>query len=191
MKIILASSSPRRKELMKLMNLKFDVMPSDVEEDMSINCSIQQLAKLLSKQKCEDGFNKTSGDRVVIGSDCMVVFNEQRFGKPKDRTMAKNMLQTLSNNWHKVISGLCVYIQKNGKVKKYVTYDIAKVKFIQLSDKMIDDYLDLGEYKDKAGAYAIQGYGNVFVQKINGAYTTIVGLPTSKLYKILKKENII
>lgn len=191
MKIILASASPRRKELLELMNLKFEVHPSAVNEDMTENLEIRALAKKLSEQKCKSVFESTTGDRTVIGSDCMVVLGDKKFGKPASRDEAKQMLQSLSGNWHKVISGLCVYTERNGKLKKHITFDITRVKFITLTDKMIDDYLDTGEYKDKAGAYAIQGYGNVFVEKINGSYTTVVGLPTHKLYQILKRENII
>ena len=111
------------------------------------------------------------------------------FGKPKNREEAKYMLKTLSGKWHKVITSLCVNVSRNGEQKKYLTYDICKVKFLKLTDEEIDKYLDCGEYKDKAGAYAIQGKSGMFIEKIYGSYATVIGLPTHLLYQILKKEN--
>ena len=151
MKIILASQSPRRKELLSLMGLDFDVMPSNTEEDMKQKVSPAKLSEILSEQKAKDIFDKTSGNRVVIGSDCMVFADNKIFGKPKDDAEAKQMLKTLSGNWHKVITGLCVYVERDGIVTKYSTHDITKVKFVTLDDVMIENYLKTGEHKDKAG----------------------------------------
>ena len=189
-KIILASQSPRRKELMTLMGLKFECMPSNKEEDMSQKLSIKKLSQSLAKQKAVDIFNSTNGNRVVIGSDCMVYLKNKVFGKPKDDKEAFSMLKTLSNKWHKVITSLCVLIEKDGQTKQYLTSDITKVKFMKLDDNMIHDYLKTGEHKDKAGSYAIQGKSGMFIEKINGNMATVIGLPTCKLFKILRKENL-
>lgn len=191
MKIILASQSPRRKELLGLMRLTFEIMPSDTEEDMNQKLPIGKLSEVLSEQKAKDIFNKTTGDRVVIGSDCMVYVKGKIFGKPKNDEEATKMLKTLSGSWHKVVTGLCVIVEREGEVKKYCTHDITKVKFIKLTDQMISNYLKMGEHKDKAGAYAVQGYSGMFVEKLNGNYSTVIGIPTHKLFQILHKENLI
>ncbi len=190
MQIILASQSPRRKELLTLMGLRFETMPSTKEEDMTKHMSLTKLAESLAEQKAVDVFAQTSGDRVVIGSDTMVAFKNKLFGKPRSKLEAKSMLQTLSNRWHKVITSLCVIVQKNGQTKKYLTHDICKVKFLKLSNADIDNYLLSNEYADKAGAYAIQGQSGMFVQKIRGSYATVVGLPTHLLFQLLKAENL-
>lgn len=190
MRIILASQSPRRKEFLSLMRLNFEVMPSDKDEDMNQNLKPEKLTESLAEQKAMDIFNKTTGDRVVIGSDCMVFANDKKFGKPKDDDEAKQMLLTLSNKWHKVITGLSVVIEKDGQITKYTTHDTTKVKFVKLDNNMIETYLKTGEHKDKAGAYAVQGYSGVFVEKLKGNYSTVIGLPTHKLYEILHKENL-
>lgn len=190
MRIILASQSPRRKEFLSLMHLNFEVMPSDKDEDMNQNLKPEKLTESLAEQKAMDIFNKTTGDRVVIGSDCMVFANDKKFGKPKDDDEAKQMLLTLSNKWHKVITGLSVVIEKDGQITKYTTHDTTKVKFVKLDNNMIETYLKTGEHKDKAGAYAVQGYSGVFVEKLKGNYSTVIGLPTHKLYEILHKENL-
>ena len=190
-KIILASQSPRRKELLSLMGLKYEVMPSQKEEDMSEKLSLPKLSEKLAFQKAEDIFSQTTGDRVVIGSDSMVYLKNKLFGKPKDDKEAISMLKTLSNNWHKVITSLCVMIEVDGTKKQYLTHSITKVKFMKLTDKMIEKYLQTGEHKDKAGAYAVQGYSGMFIEKIKGNYATVVGLDTNKLFDILHKEKLI
>lgn len=189
-RIILASQSPRRKELMTLMGLKFECMPSNKEEDMSQKLSIKKLSQSLAKQKAVDIFSNTSGNRVVIGSDCMVYLKNKVFGKPKSDNEAFNMLKALSNKWHRVITSLCVLIEKDGQQKQYLTSEITKVKFMKLDDSMIYDYLKTGEHKDKAGSYAIQGKSGMFIEKIHGNMATVIGLPTCKLFKILRKENL-
>lgn len=191
MKIILASQSPRRKELLSLMGLTFETMPSIKEEDMTKHLKLHKLSESLAEQKAEDIFSQTQGDRTIIGSDTIVVANNKLFGKPKSKAEAYNMLRTLSGAWHKVITSLCVIIYKNGETKKYLTHDITKVKFIKLSKQEILKYLECGEYADKAGAYAIQGKSGMFIEKIKGSYDTVIGLPTHILYQILKKEDIL
>ena len=101
------------------------------------------------------------------------------------------MLKVLSGKWHKVVTGLCVIVEKDGVVTKYCTHDVTKVKFVKLTDDMIKNYLKTGEHKDKAGAYAVQGYSGVFVEKLKGNYSTVIGLPIHKLFQILHKENLI
>lgn len=190
MKIILASSSPRRKELLSLMGLNFEIMKPEYDEDMTQKVNFKKLSEILSYNKAKEIFNKTSGNRVVIGSDSMVYINKTLLGKPKSKTEAISMLKKLSNKHHKVVTGLSVLIEKDGQIKEYVTNDVSKVKFKKLTNEDIETYLSFDEYKDKAGSYAIQGKGGIFVEKINGNMTTIIGLPIHKLYNILKTENI-
>ena len=188
--IILASKSPRRSELMELMGLKFDVIPSLKEEDNNQKLSLSKLSESLAFQKADDVFNLTSGNRAVVGSDTLVCIKGKVLGKPKSKEEAFNMLKLLSGNAHKVITSLCVIIEQDGNKKVYTTHDTSLVKFIKLSDQEIEEYLKLDEYKDKAGAYAIQGRSGMFIKKIKGTYATVMGLPTHKLYKILHEENI-
>lgn len=191
MKIYLASKSPRRKEFLSLMGLEFESMPSEKEENITKNISLNKLSEELAEQKADDIFEHTSGDRIVIGSDTLVCYKNMRFGKPTSKEDAKFMLSSLSGKWHNVISSLCVIISKNGETKKYLSHSTTKVKFIDLTEKMIDDYISTGEPMDKAGAYAIQGKASIFIEEIKGSYTSVIGLPTHQLYTILRKENII
>ena len=188
-KIILASKSPRRCELLELMGIKFEVIPSDAEEDNNQKIKLTKLSESLSLLKAKDVFDKTTGNRVVIGSDTLVMVRGKLFGKPKTKEEAFNMLKQLSGSTHKVITSLCVLIEKDGEIKTYNTHDIAKVTFIKLDDAAINSYLSFDEYKDKAGAYAIQGRSGMFIKKLNGSFATVMGLPTHLLFQIFKKVN--
>ena len=191
MKIILASTSSRRKELLTQMGIEFEVKAPEIEEDMSQKVNFKKLSEILSKQKCEDVFNRTKGNRLVIGSDCMVYINKHLLGKPHSREDAINMLTILSGKWHKVVSGLCVMVQDKNGTREYLCHDVTKVKFKKLSTLDIERYIDSGEYADKAGSYAIQGGAGMFVEKIVGNLSTVIGIPTHKLHDILKQENIL
>lgn len=191
MKIILASSSPRRKELLTLMGLDFEVIKPVNDEDMTQKMKYTKLSEVLSEQKAKEVFDKTTGDRIVIGSDCMVFAKNRILGKPKNDKDAFGMIKLISGSWHKVVTGLCVIVEKNGIQKIYNTHDVTKVKFKKISDETINDYLTKGDHIDKAGAYAIQGKSGMYIDKINGNLSTVVGIPTHKLYEILKQENIL
>lgn len=191
MKIILASTSSRRKELLTQMGIEFEVKAPEIEEDMNQKVNFKKLSEILSKQKCEDVFNRTKGNRLVIGSDCMVYINKHLLGKPHSREDAINMLTMLSGKWHKVVSGLCVMVQDKNGTREYLCHDVTKVKFKKLSTLDIERYIDSGEYADKAGSYAIQGGAGMFVEKIIGNLSTVIGIPTHKLHDILKQENIL
>ena len=191
MKIILASTSSRRKELLTQMGIEFEVKAPEIEEDMSQKVNFKKLSEILSKQKCEDVFNRTKGNRLVIGSDCMVYINKHLLGKPHSREDAINMLTMLSGKWHKVVSGLCVMVQDKNGTREYLCHDVTKVKFKKLSTLDIERYIDSGEYIDKAGSYAIQGGAGMFVEKIVGNLSTVIGIPTHKLHDILKQEKIL
>lgn len=189
MKIILASGSPRRRELLKFVVPKFEIMVSDVDEKIKEGISIQEQAERLAYLKAKDIFEKTSGNRIVIGSDTIVYKDNIIYGKAEDRKEAKNYLKKLleGDKSHNVITGLCVLTQKNGKTEKFITYDETKVFLKDINENEMDMWLDSGEWKGKAGAYGIQDRFGVFIEKIEGNYNTVVGLPINKLYDIMKK----
>lgn len=186
-KIILASTSPRRKELLRQIGLAVTVMPSDFEEDMSLNLSDAELAKTLALGKAKS-VAKRLKKGVVIGSDTFIVFKKERIGKPKDKNDARKILKTLSGKTMKIYSGLAVIDLE--KKKEFTDCEITELKLKKLSKKEIENYIKTGEPLDKAGAFAIQGRGAVFIQKINGCYSNVIGLPLYKLYLILQKSGI-
>lgn len=189
MKIILASQSPRRKELLKLIVPEFEIMVSNVVEDLIEGLKPEEQATRLSYIKAKDIFDQTEGDRIIIASDTMVVRQDKIYGKPKNREHAKSMIKELleDDKTHKIISGLSVLIEKDGEYKEFRTYDEVKVYLKDISDKEIERWLDTGNAMDKAGAYGIQNEFCVFVEKIEGNYTSVVGLPTHKVYDIIKE----
>ena len=187
MKIILASESERRKELLKYITSDFEINVSDIDESLEEGLSIEEQSKRLAYLKAKAVFDKTQGDRLVIGSDTMVYKDNKLYGKPIDNQDAINMLKTLNNSMHEVITSLCVLVQDGEEYKEYITYDIAKVYLKNMSDEEIENWVYNNKVLDKAGAYAIQGKFSVFVDKLDGNYNTIVGLPIHKLYDIIKK----
>lgn len=187
MKIILASKSPRRKELLDLINIKYEVIVSDADETLDKNLSIEEQAKMLAYKKAKAVFDITKEDRIIIGSDTMVIKNNKIYGKPKDEEDAFKMLKELKNTKHQVITSLAILIDKDGKYNEEITYDITDVYIKDMTDDEIKNWIKTGEALDKAGAYAIQGEFTKYIEKINGNYNTVVGLPIHKVYDILKK----
>lgn len=186
MKIILASQSPRRKELMDLMGLNYEVIVSHADETFEDGLTIEEQSKRLGYIKAKAVFDKTQGDRIVIGSDTMVLKGNEVLEKPKNKEDAIRMLNLLKNTDHRVITSLTVLIQDGDKYTKYVDYDISKVYFKDMSEKEILKWTEEGNPYDKAGGYAIQSKFGVFVDKIEGNYFTVVGLPIHKLYDVIK-----
>lgn len=163
MKIVLASGSPRRKEILENMNLKFDIIKSEIEETTIENESPKDLVKRLSYEKAYDIASKNL-DSIVIGADTVVVLDNNVLGKPKDEDEAFNMLKQMSGREHDVITGvsiLCLDLKK-----EICDYCVSKVKFKNLSDEEIYSYIKTGECMDKAGAYGIQGLGGLLVEYI-------------------------
>jgi len=185
MEIILASGSPRRKELLEKFGLKIKVITSDIEEKVLENESPKQVSMSLALQKCLDVCKKVEGESIVIAADTIVVYNGTILGKPNNREEAFNMLKLLNNNSHSVFTGISI-IKANSNIK-VIDYVETKVSFRYISDDKINNYLDTGEYKDKAGSYGIQGIGSVLVDSITGCYSNVVGLPVTKLDILLKK----
>lgn len=187
MKIILASKSPRRKELMDLLKIKYEVIVSNADETHEDGLTIEEESKRLAYIKAKAVFNETEGNRIIIGSDTMVIANGKVYEKPKDEEDAIKMLEELQGKKHEVITSLCVLIEENGKYSEYIDYDKAEVYIKQVTKEEIRKWVDTGEALDKAGAYAVQSEFCVFIDKIDGNYTTVVGLPMHKVYEKIKK----
>lgn len=177
--LILASKSPRRQELLNLIAEDFTVKTAEVEEKLPENISPSDAVLYLSKIKAQP---IADDENTVIGADTVVAIDGRILGKPKDRKDAFSMLKMLSGRVHSVFTG--VTIIKSGASKSF--YCETMVKFFDLTDDEINAYIATGECDDKAGAYGIQGKGSVLVEKIDGDYFNVVGLPVSKLYRELK-----
>lgn len=180
--IILASASKRRIELLNDSGLKFKVIPSDVSEHINDNLEPEQNAMNISLAKAVSVADKNPTD-IVIAADTMVVLNNRVFGKPKDEAEAFEMLKTLSNRKHRVITG--VTIIHDGIEDVFYSETIVKMK--DLSDEEINDYISLGESFDKAGGYGIQGAGKDLVETFEGDFLTVVGLPLKEVLKRIKE----
>jgi len=181
MKIILASNSPRRKELFNYITSDFMVSVSHVDESYDEKLSPYEIVLYLSKIKAETVSSKFPHD-LVIGCDTIVCLDKQILEKPLSDEHAFEMLKTLSNKTHQVITGVTLLI--NHQVESF--YSTTDVTFYPLSDQEIKDYIQTKEPFDKAGAYGIQGHASKFVKEIKGDYFTVVGLPIGQLYQKLK-----
>lgn len=185
MNIILASASPRRKEILGNTNAKFTVIKSEIDEVILDHEHPKQVVMRLAFEKCIDIASKHKED-LVIGADTVVVLDDVILGKPKDEEDAYNMLKRLSGKTHQVITGISlINLDAN---KKIIDYVVSNVKFKDLSEEDIKDYIHTKESLDKAGAYGIQGYGALLVEEIQGDYFNIVGLPISRLSDMLRKH---
>lgn len=184
-KIILASGSPRRCELLRGLNVDFEVIVSDVNEDIYENLSPEDHVMELSLKKAMAVANNYCNS-VVIGADTIVVLNDNIIGKPKDENDAYEILKSLSGKTHKVYTGVSVVALCDNKIKSF--YSVTEVGFNILPHDDIMLYIATGEPMDKAGAYGIQNFGSLLVKYINGDYFNVVGLPVSSLYELLKTE---
>jgi len=181
-KIILASASPRRRELLKMIDIPFTVFPANVDEVIDDSLSPQENVMNLAKIKALH-IAKVHRDAIIIGSDTIVVLDQCILGKPANADEAIHMLQSLSGKTHIVITGMTLL--NNTDIDNF--YSETKVTFYNLSEKEIQDYVATNEPFDKAGAYAIQGKGAKFIQSIEGDYYTVMGLPIGQLYQKLKR----
>lgn len=181
-KIILASISPRRIELLKQWGLKFKIVPSSVNEKTNLKKPSAIVKHLAFQKACDVKQNFTNV--CVIGADTIVVLNKKILGKPKNKKHSEKILEELNGSLHKVYTGVCII----NDFKKTVFYDVASVRMKKLPSKQLKKLF--GKHMDKAGAYAVQDTDDAFVKKIYGDYYTVVGLPHIKLKKELKKFNI-
>lgn len=187
-KIILASSSPRRKELLKiLVGDNFEIKTSDYEEDNSLALLPKDLVLFHSLEKGRDVARKLP-EGIVISADTIVAFENKVLGKPKTIGNAKEMLEKINGQWVEIITGMAV-IDIDSK-KEFQHLEVAKVKIKQMSEQEIDSYIETGEPMDKAGAFAVQGKGAILIEKTDGDFYSIVGLPLFELNKLLAQAGV-
>lgn len=199
-KIILASASPRRKELLAQIGFDFTVMPSDVEENPSSTLP-QDIVIELSKEKARDVWKKLesgdlgedgSADYLVISADTVVAIDGKILGKPKDEEDATRMLSLLSGKEHQVYTGVTlVWINEEGKKEEYSFYVCTGVVMYRMSRAEIMEYVLSGEPMDKAGAYGVQGRAAAYIKSIRGEYSNVVGLPVGRLYQEMKAWDLL
>jgi septum formation protein len=182
-KLVLASGSPRRAEILKKAELQFEIKVPRIEEENSIGNPEEQVLKL-SEEKAEAVAQKIENS-IILGADTIVVLENEILGKPKDQNQAFQILKKLSGKTHAVYTGVCLINQINQK--KLSDFDKTIVKFNRLSDEDIWDYISTGEPMDKAGAYGIQGMGNFLVEYIVGDLNNVIGLPLLKLKQLLSQ----
>ena len=183
MKILLASQSPRRKELLVSLGFDFEVVKIDCEEILPENIEIENAAAYLSELKA-NAFRKLEQDEVLITADTVVAIDNQILGKPKDQADAQKMLRTLSGKTHQVYTGISIKTLN----KTITETDVADVEFDEISEEEIDFYIKNYKPFDKAGSYGIQEWlGMAKIKKMRGSFYTIMGLPTHLVYKILKE----
>lgn len=187
-KIILASASPRRRELMKLITPGFTVIPADIDETVPDGMDPFSYAAYVSEKKAEECAKKTASDGIYIGCDTSVIAGDAILGKPASKEDAFRMLKLLSGKSHSVVTGVCIIGIKNGtEYKKTAFSEATEVEFYELSDDEIINYVESGEPMDKAGAYGIQERGSLLVKKIAGDFFNVIGLPVARLSRELKK----
>lgn len=184
MDIILASKSLRRQELLGKIVNDFKIVESNFDETtIKFNGNPEEYVKTLAFNKAKEVANKLENTSIIISADTVVVLENKILGKPKNKKDAECMLRSLSGNNHKVYTGVCVLDTATNTLKQEAV--LTEVKFGKLTNKVIQEYIDTGDPMDKAGAYGIQGFAAVFVEKINGCYYNVMGLPLNVLYNML------
>lgn len=183
--IILASASPRRKELLEQIGLTFTVRPSTAEEQITKSVP-SEVVEELSLQKAQD-IAQTVKEGIIIGSDTVVCQGGMIMGKPADRRDAGRMLRLLQGSTHSVYTGVTVIVKENGRERIHTFSKETKVSVHSMTEAETEKYLDTGEPMDKAGAYGIQGQFAAWIDGIEGDYNNVVGLPVCALYQVLKQ----
>ena len=185
-KIILASASPRRAEILRTVNWPFETLPADIDETREAGEDAAAYVQRLARAKAEAAARRSPG-ATIVAADTVVVINEQILGKPNDQDDARRMLRQLSGQWHQVLTGVALI--DNATSESKVACETTEVKFAVMSRDEIDWYVASGEPMDKAGAYAIQGLGARFIEGIRGDYFNIVGLPVRLLYEMIRESS--
>lgn len=195
MKIVLASASPRRRELLAGLGLDYTVLASGVEEQVT-ETEPSRVVEELSAQKAGDVLQKLlheapgQEELLVIGADTIVAVEEQILGKPTSPKDAAEMLGRLSDRGHQVYTGVTLYHYCQGGTRRQTFHECTQVQFYPMTEEEIDWYISTGEPMDKAGAYGIQGLGGRFIRAIEGDYSNVVGLPVARLYQELKAMHV-
>lgn len=179
--IILASASPRREEILRSIGLPLTIVPSGIEETQYRGGSAADYVKKLAELKALEVAQRVSSG-LVIGADTVVVIDDRILEKPRDEKEAQQMLSGLSGRWHQVLTGVCLMRSPTGDRRSGC--EVTRVKFASMQPDEVQWYVATGEPMDKAGAYAIQGYGALFVEQIEGDYLNVVGLPLRLVYRL-------
>ncbi len=192
--VVLASNSPRRREILTQVGIDFTVIPSNVEEIMTKTKPFEVVQEL-SLQKAEDVArkwykNNKLGSAIIIGADTVVAINDSILGKPKDVEDARQMLSMLQGNTHSVYTGVSLVVLDREDKHTLQFYEETKVEVFLMEEEEIEAYLSCGEYRDKAGAYGIQGKFGAYIKGIQGDYYNVVGFPVARFIQILKERNI-
>lgn len=182
---IVASASPRRKEILSMGGFGFRIIPSDCDETIKEKLSPEEIVKVLAERKALSVLSENENS-VVLGCDTVVALGDEILGKPADREDAFKMIKALSGKTHRVCTGVC--IADKDKTKSFVS--VAEVEFYEISDETAESYVATGECDDKAGAYGIQGLGGTLVKSIKGDYYAIVGLPYAETVRVLSEFGI-
>ena len=185
-RIILASASPRRKELLEHVGAEFEIIPA-VGEEIITDSSPQQAVLDLAAQKAAEVAAKVREDAIILGADTVVAFGDKILGKPKNEADAKQMLSLLSGKTHSVYTGVSIVVRQSGESQSYSFYEETEVTMYPLSEQQILSYIRTKEPMDKAGSYGIQGKGAVFIEKIQGDYNNVVGLPIARVFRTLEE----
>jgi len=185
MRLILASASPRRRDLLRNAGIDFEVRPSQIVEEMRPGELPEEFARRAAREKALQVAASVTPGLLVLGADTVVVIEGQALGKPSDPQDAKRMLRLLSGRTHQVHTGICL-VRSPAEIAA-LKHETTLVTFRALDEEEIRQYVESGEPRDKAGGYAIQGLASRFVTRISGCYSNVVGLPVAALYEILKK----
>jgi len=189
-RIVLASTSPRRAEILRTVGWPFETFPVEVDESRNRGEGAQTYVERLAREKAEAAAPHFPS-RIVLGADTVVVVDNEILGKPEDESRARRILRDLSGRWHQVLTGVALVGIANNK-PAIVAHAATDVKFAKMGDAEIDWYVSTGEPMDKAGAYAIQGLGARFIEEIKGEYFNVMGLPVRLLYDLvtrMREEN--
>ena len=191
--MILASGSPRRQELIKKICDEYTVITADIDESSVPGEKPGELVYRLSYLKAKKVFEETShlGARIVIGADTVVALEDQILGKPADRADASRMLHELSGSHHQVYTGVAILWDEGGEMRSARFTETTQVDFWELTEEEIEQYIDSHEPDDKAGAYAIQMQGGLFVKGISGDYSNVLGFPISRIYHTMKDAGLL
>jgi septum formation protein len=186
-KLILASGSPRRKSLLEAVGADFKVVTPRVEENAGTDLSPEMTVRRLAREKAlevRSRLSATDHRRLIVAADTVVAYRHHVLGKPENEAQAVKMLRMLSGRWHQVYTGLCLISPLENRIT--TGYEVTRVKFRRLSSDYINNYVASGEPLDKAGAYGIQELGALMVEKVDGCYFNVVGLPLVKLDKMIR-----
>jgi septum formation protein len=184
-KLVLASKSPRRAEILRAVGCTFEALAADIDETRYASEDAVSYVKRLARTKAETVALKTSAG-VVLGADTVVVIDNQILGQPQNDDDARRMLRLLSGKWHEVLTGVAL-VRARELAQGSVDHETTRVRFCEMSQDEIDWYVSSGEPRGKAGAYAIQGRGALFIEEIQGDYFNVVGLPVRLIYELSRK----